>query len=91
MSSSLVVAALTELRALLWSAQVAVVRAGAVTWTGAAAEAADARRTDLLRALRTCLDAVEHADRLAQAARRAEQLCVAGRPLDAGVQVPRWG
>jgi len=90
MSTSHIESALADLRAQVCSAQVAVVRAGAVTWTGTAADAADARRTDLLVVLRRCLDALDTADRLAVAARRAEQQCVAGRGPALVTGATRW-
>jgi|GEM_PF-1401203 len=90
MSIQVIESVLAELRAHVWSAQVAVVRAGAVTWTGTAADAADVRRTDLLAALRRCLDALDAADRLAVVARRAEQQCVVGRPAPLLTGAPRW-
>ncbi|UZN03142.1 hypothetical protein [Cellulomonas sp. S1-8] len=89
MSTQVIDAALADVRATVWSAQVAVARAGAVTWTGVAADAAHDRRADLLTALRRCLDALDAVDRLAVAARRAEQQCVAGRPPLAAA-VPSW-
>lgn len=80
--------ALADARAQVWAAQVAVVRAGAVTWTGTAAEAAEVRRTDLLAGLRRCLDALDDLDRLALAVRRAEQQCAAAAPLVAAGYSP---
>lgn len=81
MTTTPIAAALADVRAQVWAAQVAVVRAGAATWAGRAADAADVRRLDLLADLRRCLDALDTADRLLVDTRRAEQLCVAGRPL----------
>lgn len=76
MSTTVISAALADVRAHVWEAQVAVVRAGAVTWAGGAADAAEARRDGLLRDLRRCLDALDAADRLVVAVRQAEQRCV---------------
>ncbi|ADG76287.1 hypothetical protein Cfla_3410 [Cellulomonas flavigena DSM 20109] len=81
MSTSVISAALADVRAQVWAAQVAVVRAGGATWAGRAADAAEGRRADLLGDLRRCLDALDAVDRLVVDARRAEQQCVAGRPL----------
>ncbi|MCC2333682.1 hypothetical protein [Cellulomonas wangsupingiae] len=81
MSTTVIGPALADVRAAVWAAQVAVVRAGTVTWTGVAADAAEARRQDLLTDLRRCLDALDAADRLVLQARRAEQRCVPGRAL----------
>lgn len=83
--------ALADARAQVWAAQVAVVRAGAVTWTGAAADAAEVRRTDVLAGLRRCLDALDDLDRLALAVRHAGQQCGAAPPLvGAGYSPAVW-
>lgn len=90
MTTTFIAAAVADVRAQVWAAQVAVVRAGAATWAGGAADAAEGRRQDLVVGLRRCLDALDAADRLVDAARRAEQRCVAPRPLvAAGVAVWR--
>ncbi|GIG41622.1 hypothetical protein [Cellulomonas phragmiteti] len=81
MSTTVISAALADVRAQVWAAQVAVVRAGAATWAGGAADAAEVRRADLLADLRRCLDALDAADRLVDVARRAEQQCVPGRAV----------
>lgn len=86
MTTTAVGAALADVPALVHAAQVATVRAGGVTWTGAAADAADDRRTALLASLRTCLDALDAADRVLADVRRAEQRCVAPGPA----LVARW-
>ena len=91
MPASTTETSLAHVRAALHAAQLAVVRAGAVTWRGTAADAAESRRVALLAALRACLQDLDDVERLAVAARRAEQVCVAGRPslgVDGG---PRWG
>jgi hypothetical protein len=79
--STVIAAALADVRAQVWAAQVAVVRAGAATWTGGAADAAAVHRQEVLTDLRRCLDALDAADRLAEVARRAEQQCLPPRPL----------
>ena len=91
MTTSAVGPSLAEVRAALHTALVTVVRAGAVTWTGTAADAAETRRLALLLALRTCLQGLDDVERLAAAARRAEQVCVAGRPPVPPAGGPRWG
>ena len=85
MSTSVLTTSLAQVRAVVHAAQVAVVCAGAVTWTGTAADAAEVRRCELLASVRACLDALDDAERLLAVARRAEQLCVAGR-APAGVR-----
>lgn len=94
MPTAPVESALAEVRTQVWAAQAAVARAGAVTWTGRAADAADARRTALLADLRRCLDALDVLDAAAAAARRAEQVCHAPSPLVAprgpAREVPAW-
>lgn len=95
MSTTAVSAALADVRAQVWAAQVAVVRAGAATWAGRAADAAEVRREDLLAGLRRCLDALDALDRVVVDARRAEQRCVVARPLvpatGLGSAVAPWG
>ncbi|MBO3089341.1 hypothetical protein [Cellulomonas dongxiuzhuiae] len=90
MSTTAIAAALMDVRAEVWAAQVAVVRAGTATWAGDAADAAEARRHDLLTDLRRCLDALDAADRLVDAARHAEQRCVAGRVAPLGARSVAW-
>ena len=48
MSTTVIGSALTDVRAQVWSARAQVARAGGATWAGAAAEAAEVRRADLL-------------------------------------------
>ncbi|SFJ61249.1 hypothetical protein [Cellulomonas sp. KH9] len=95
MSTTVIESALADVRAHLAAAQVVVVGASAVTWTGAAADAADGRRTALLAAVRTCRAALDDADRLLAAVRRAERQCVLPAPLATGAPVggtvPPWG
>lgn len=95
MSTTAVSAALADVRAQVWAAQVAVVRAGAATWAGRAADAAEVRRAGLLADLRRCLDALDAADRHLVDVRRAEQRCVAGHAfaptVGLGAAVPPWG
>lgn len=73
MSTTYIESALADVRAQVASAQVAAVRAGGAAWTGAAADAAEVRRLDLLVGLRRCVDALDAVDQLVADVRRAEQ------------------
>ena len=73
MSTTVIGSALADVRAQVWSARAQVARAGGATWAGAAAEAAEVRRADLLDVLRRCEEALDAADLLLTAVRRAEQ------------------
>lgn len=96
MSTAVIESVLADVRAQVWAAQATVARAGAVTWTGTAADAAEVRRTELLTALRRCADAVDALDGLVAAARRAEQQCHAPSGLLTSTRpafapaVPAW-
>ncbi|MBO0898816.1 hypothetical protein J1G42_02420 [Cellulomonas sp. zg-ZUI222] len=95
MSTTVIESALADVRAHLTSAQVVVALTGAVTWTGTAADAAEARRTAVLTGVRACLAALDDVDRLLAAVRRAEQQCAPLPPLVTGGVgrgvVPSWG
>ncbi len=73
MSTTVIGSAIADVQEQLWCAQVAVARAGGVTWTGVAADAAEARRGDLLGTLRRCVQALEEAESLLAAVARAPQ------------------